>query len=458
LITLNQTSGDNNETIWVLKINTATPIYLSTRDLSLNEGGIVYDGQVLNYGNYLTDLSFDSSIKESGGTGAVTSFGFSISRHVSNAGLSSFFDEFYPATSGVYLSAVMVQIGICWVGASADTDITWLFAGRVISYDYEQRRLNVTVFQESEITNKEIPYYSVQKEFNNGVSYFENAPEESYGKTIPIVYGNLSTTDNWGASLCVPCVYVDNTTLALIAASHYVNVAPSVALSYINEIKSYLEMTSSQDSASNTYAGCVFSLQTTGDQVYGKLFIKLGIPNSFVSTAKNVIDAPDTTNYLELDDTDRLDLSPIGIVRNSKISALSSTPASDIGFHFVASSDGAGNRDIKFTRYNLAINEESTVNQIFTVGTAIVDNVQYFGTSTDAKNDANIPWTIEEVCSQRYRVQNIDPNAGDLVRIYYGYIVLDNIKLQNVVSEYKVATVRSNVKIVGDEGTDYVIR
>ncbi len=129
MITLNQSPTANNQTIWVLKINTPTPIYLATRDLSLDS---TFDGQVLNYDNYLTDLSYESSIRESGGTGAVTNFSFSVSRHVSNTSLDGFFNEFYPATSGVYLSSVIVQIGICWVGATADTDITWLFSGRVI--------------------------------------------------------------------------------------------------------------------------------------------------------------------------------------------------------------------------------------------------------------------------------------------------------------------------------------
>lgn len=431
-------------------------LYLSTRDITLNN---TYDGQILNQGNYLTDLNQNSSIAGSGGTGSVSSFSLSISRYVSNAGFSSFFNNFYPATGTGYLTSKVIDFGICWVGATTDTEITWLFRGRVIDYSYEQRQLNLTIFQESEISNKEVPYYTVQKDFDNEISYFTNAPEESYGRTIPIVYGNLSTSDNWGASLCVPCVYVDQSTLTIIAASHYVSSPPSVALSYISEVKSYLEMTSSEDSASNTYAGCLFSLQSSGTQVYGKLYIKLGIPNSFASTSANVLDAADTTNYLELDTTDRLDLSPIGIVSNSKIAALSSTLA-DIGFHFVASSDGAGDRIIEFSRYNLSTNTGTSVNQQFTVGTAIDDNVMYFATSTDAKNNANIPWKIDEVCSQRYRVQNTDADSGDIVRIYYGYIVLDNIKLQSIVTEYKVGVIRSKSvdKFLADAGSDYVVR
>ncbi len=60
MLTLNMTSGNNNETIWVLKINTPTPIYLSTRDITLD--AINYDGQVLNFDNYLTDITQTSTI------------------------------------------------------------------------------------------------------------------------------------------------------------------------------------------------------------------------------------------------------------------------------------------------------------------------------------------------------------------------------------------------------------
>ena len=191
MLTLNQAVGNNSDTIWVIKINTSTPIYISTRDLALDT---TFDGKALSFDSPIGNISFNSSIKEGGGTGSVTSFGFSISRYVDNTSLDGFFNEFYPATSGVYLSSQIVQLGVCWVGADADSDITWLFRGRIVDCQYEQRRLNITVFQESEITNKEVPYYSVQKDFDNGISYYTDAPEDTYGKTIPIVYGDLAQT------------------------------------------------------------------------------------------------------------------------------------------------------------------------------------------------------------------------------------------------------------------------
>ena len=116
---------------------------------------------------------------------------FSISRYVGNTNFDIFFNDWYPATGKGYLSGQLVDFGICWIGATTDTEITWLFRGRIVDYSYEQRKLNITVFQESEISNKEIPYYAVQKDFDNGVSYFENAPDDNMGKTLPIVYGDL---------------------------------------------------------------------------------------------------------------------------------------------------------------------------------------------------------------------------------------------------------------------------
>src|SRR5574338_954927 len=120
MITLNQTSGDNNETIWVLKIHTSTPIYIATKDLSLDS---TFDGQVLNRQNYLSNLTQSSTIQSSGGTGTVSSYSLSISRYVNNTSLDGFFNEFYPNGSE-YLTSKIVDIGICWVGATADKDIT----------------------------------------------------------------------------------------------------------------------------------------------------------------------------------------------------------------------------------------------------------------------------------------------------------------------------------------------
>lgn len=211
-------------------------IYLATRNITLDN---TYDGQVLNHDNYLSDILFPSTIQGGGGTGTVTSFSFSISRYVDNDAFNSFFNELYPSTDSGYLVSRLIDFGICWVGAEADTDITWLFRGRVIDYNYEQRRLNFTVFQESEISNKEVPYYSVQKDFDNGISYYPDAPKESQQKTIPVCYGDLMGKGPtiWGGLMPVVRISENKYLITSHETYNYYGLATnSVLYEQINEV------------------------------------------------------------------------------------------------------------------------------------------------------------------------------------------------------------------------------
>ena len=50
MLTLQMTAGNNSDSIWMLKINTPTPSYLSTRDIVLRNitdtADTTWDGQV----------------------------------------------------------------------------------------------------------------------------------------------------------------------------------------------------------------------------------------------------------------------------------------------------------------------------------------------------------------------------------------------------------------------------
>lgn len=162
--------------------------YIATRDINLDNN---YSGKILNKENNISQIDFTSTIEPSGGAGAVSSFSFSISRYISEANLDGFFNEYYPSIDGGFIVGRVVDFGIVWAGATTDAKITWLFRARVIDYNYAQRILTLTCFQDSEITNKELPFYDIQDMFDNGVSYFPDAPEDSFGKTIPIAYGDL---------------------------------------------------------------------------------------------------------------------------------------------------------------------------------------------------------------------------------------------------------------------------
>jgi len=265
MLTLNMTPGNNNQTIWVLKINTATPIYLATRDISLDND---YDGQVLNFGNNLSEISQSSTIKDSGGCGSVSSFGFSISRYVDNSAFDSFFNEFYPASGGIQLSSIIVQLGIVWEGATADSDITWIMSTRIIDYNIIQRRLDLTVFEEDELQRFYVPYYEIQNVSDDDISYFPDADNTVLGVPIPIIYGGFNTEGLYtGDYYLSPAILVDRKYQTFIIASHECSVTSSSAgkgnlvYKYIGSVESYLILSCTGSANVNSHTRHSISLQ-----------------------------------------------------------------------------------------------------------------------------------------------------------------------------------------------------
>lgn len=460
MITLNQSSGNNNDTIWVLKINTDTPIYISTRDLTLDS---TFDGQVLNEENYLTPVYYNSSIKEGGGTGSVISYSFSVSRYVSNSAFNGFHNEFYPASGGVYLSSRLVQIGVCWTGATSDSEITWLMTGRIIDYNYEQRRLNVVVFQESEITNKEIPYYSIQKDFDNEVSYFENADKEIYGDVIPIIYGsfniwqpvpnhedifpNVFQSVNFALA---PVIITNQATLEMVVCSHKVytdNYNPSTyfgagknnTFKYLGGLDTYMhiyEAAAVSASSINTFSRFKYSLLYTKVKMYGRLHIHLTQASDLTGSTDvtNAID-DDPQTYTAIDEfavtaTDQVALVAKGSDSTSEVGYLGQTPGDIRGTFAIVSNDGSSRNyriGIRNASDTTALYKETPTSSIS--GTTIEHKYLDISSDVTAKSDPSLPYTIEELCGYDWYIVNYSAGAGDQIYVYYGYISISNINV-----------------------------
>ena len=285
-------------------------IYLSTRDITLTNA---YDGQALNFDSSLTEISSPSTIQQGGGTGEVSTYSFNISRYVSNAGFNSFFNELYPASEGGFIVSRLVDIGVCWVGATADTQITWLMRGRVIDYNYQQRILSLTVFQESEISNKEVPYYAVQKHYNNDISYFPSAPDENFGVTIPVVYGTTpsETTSlvqlNYSNRVYYPIILVNKSNLQFLGASHkvyeYDNSTIEIGqtpnlysghfiFTYNTQINNYIGYLCDATTITN-YQSLIISFASSSDTITRYAQTQM----SYIGTIGSITEAGEVVNY-----------------------------------------------------------------------------------------------------------------------------------------------------------------
>lgn len=248
MITLNQTAGYDNEAIFVFKFTFDTTVaYLSTKDITLDSTN--YDGAAILH-NSISAITETNNLIRGGGICEVGSLSLSIINKSDNASFSDFFDSFYPNNS-VYQANREVDIGIVWDGATTESQITWLQTMLISEYSYDTS-LHFSLVSYTEADNPSLPYYTVQEDYDNGVSYFPKAPDESMGVPIPIVYGDFNIETIRGdtsynipqAEPCSPIVIIDDDTgtdlnYKFIVASHSIkgyNYRPTVCYSQSGSI------------------------------------------------------------------------------------------------------------------------------------------------------------------------------------------------------------------------------
>jgi len=426
-------------------------ITVSTRSITLDSTD--YDGAVLGW-NELSDFTQYIDAESGGGIGAVSGFDFTISRHTLNTRTSSFFNEFFPAYSGGMVITRPIQFGIVWNTATTLAEITWLFKGRVLEYSIEPRKLHLIVLQETEFDALEVPYYSIQKDFDNGVSYFPNINDEDSGVLIPIVYGDFSggTSTNYrerGMRLA-PAILINPAKDQILISSHKCD-AVSYNQLITDENVFYKEVGGAYQAVYNpdntTYVNNdlrhTISMQEVADgDVKGAIYLPLEQLSDYseVQEISNLLDT-DITDYVSLNGGDRLAMRVGTSFSTSEFGALGVLP-NDVQIVFWASTDGGGNREITFGYYNKTLSAPPysfSTSVTLTLGTKVSNEIG-FGHLTIEKKDAIIPWTIEELCNLEFFVQNNEA-AGSYVYIYEAYIFCGNIIVSGYSTKYK-ATIK----------------
>jgi hypothetical protein len=427
--------------------------YIATRDISLDNN---YIGKILNRENNLTEISFESTTESSGGCGNVTSFTINISRYISESSLTDFFNSFYPSSDGGFIVGRVIDLGVVWTGATTDAEITWLFRGRIIDYSYLQRQLQLVIFQESEITNKELPYYSIQKDFNNGVSYYTNAPTENLGLSIPIVYGSFDRTSlAFNIKQLFPSPCIDKRYLIFAQSSHklYSQNHPGFTNSlfkYIDSLDTYMVLIPDNGTSNNyNYISRVqlySPSRVSSESVYGRLYlVPKGIgKTSDVNDIENILNDTDTT-YVVLNDADELGVK-LASGSSGDVGILGQL-TNDIRFFVEWQSTNGDQRQIALRGYNEALGTPAYVN-------LAVENTTLTGAGWELtelglgdyitnKSNADLPWTIEEICSMSYVAINNSGAGGAVsgdINIRVAYVLLNNII---VVGTFKKSNVRA---------------
>ena len=469
MLTLGMTAGNDNTAILVIKItvDASNIFYFSDTEDKITLSSIDFDGKVV-FKDSINEFQKGIDVSAGGGIGQVGTFTFALARYNSYSGASDFFDDYFPATSGLRLSGKPVEVGIVWSTATTTSEITWLSKEYIDEYLYSFNQMQFKCIEYNELAQRELPHWKIQKETDDKISYYPNAPKDSIGLPIPLIYGDFTTAvsetvtskNRFGYA---PTILVNPPKNQYLACSHTVyevndNAANNEHSCYrwIGGIDRYMivynsgAVSSTGTDYTNSDSGYHFTMfNVTGYELIGGIVIPLSDSSQFsdILNIENVID-DDLTNYVELDGAnDEISLR-VGNTSSSSDLGTLGVSSGDISVWFAASTDGGGNRNWKISYWNDTIAVPATgTNTTGTLTSSSSASIAHsFGNSTTAKKDGTLPWTLEELTELDYRLENTQANVADKIRIYDAYIGLANIKIITIKT---TRTVSGSIKLSG---------
>lgn len=182
---------------WIVKLtlDDATR-YWSSENITISSQE--YVGRfILQNGVDSIDSLVDTSI--GGGLASIGNTSLSLNEIITQNGLHR---DFKPQSAGTELINRAVEIGCVYnFGSLSTTDIVWLYSGVIDDFNYSIDKLNLDVVAAREIDSLNLPRETVN------TADYPNAPEESLGLPIPILYGDF-IAGNTEYSDAVPCAYI----------------------------------------------------------------------------------------------------------------------------------------------------------------------------------------------------------------------------------------------------------
>jgi len=447
MITINDTPLSDNLLIFVMRIylDDGTLRY-ATREITLSTN--VYSADVLFRVDFttLSSISKDIYIANGGGVGSLSAMEFSLSNFS-----GKYIDEFYPSTSKPYLTSRKVDVGFLWSGATTEAEITWINSYYINSVTVEPNKITCLCIELSDFESKELPYYQIQQDFDNEISYFPYAPIENIGSIIPIIYGDFQPTYTQRQIFDVvyaPAICIDAAKLGFIFCSHEVQ-EPSyqtfnskyVLLKYIRGVESYIECYNKDYDGVNVNSFRHYiELQDDISEILGSMYLKLGEKalDHNAGDVYNVIDNITTTyDLLEENGTGDafLSLRVYGSASTFDVGYLSTD---EVYMIYSASSSDGTSRNVGMRIRNEQLSSPGTVSSgTDTLADTTPQLLQInFAGITTSKKDGTLPWTIEEVCSLGYALRNNETTSGKDIRVYHGYIYLGKIRVINLLTKY----------------------
>lgn len=462
---LNMSAGNDNAIIWLVKITDGTNTYkFATESITLSTNA--WDGEALaiNENRFsIGEIGKRINIIEGGTIGEPATTGFGIARYKSNALINSFFDEYYPATSGKLLVGQKVEIGIIWNTATLESEITWLYDYNIEDYGYNPSLINITCTEFSEFENNNLPFYKIQKDTDNGVSYFLSAPEDNYGLFLPFVYGDFTQWKALGVPdedeywQLAPTVCVNETKLDFVIATHQCKAlfagANDTLFKWVDNAETFMVIQPSDGAATNrvylTKIELYQAVRTPSTRILGDIILRPTVigGESEVSDIYNAIDNSYVT-YFELSNAAGSSLAAFKIDSNISYGDLGMLGPGNADIQLIVywTCDAAANRDIRLRYFHpgLAVPAYSAGAGVATETSADVyptfeSTILSMGDYTGTKIDAILPWTIDELLSLEFVVENLTAyTSGEKIYIHDCHIHLGNILVSQIAPKIKI--------------------
>jgi hypothetical protein len=456
---LKQTPLNDNQIIWLLRITLSdgSIIRIAYPAVSITLSGNVYQGGILTSDGI--SFEYSKSIDAvKGGIGSKNAISFSLMRS------AYYLDKFYPSTSKPYLTGSKVEFGYIYEGETSEDNIDWINTYYVEKCPADNRTIKLFCPEEIEFNNIDLPFYTVQKEYNNGISYCENIESSEYGQIIPIVYGSFNIMHPQLSNVYLaPTVNFDKTKLSFKVASHecktisYLNISPdatdrNVLFKSSGNGSAYIYLYASNAASSinvNNNTGHLITLLNTSDNLFGfsKIQFKILGNNSSVSNIKNAVDS-DIDTYVELDAGEKICLKLPSGLSNTEIGILNRYVNDDIRTIPVLSANAEASRSFDIYFHNnidagYDSGKRSTTDTMnLSDNPTAYESIIGFATATSGKNDTNLPYTIEELSSYDFVIENKEVTPGNKINVHYFYLRLENILVLGAYTVTKTYTMR----------------
>lgn len=438
---VNFTTYNDSDFIVVIKLTLDDITVRMSNKINITLDGNLYSSDILKKDSInLSDESLSNVIN--GSTMPMSYCGFSISR--TNTILGNFTESIYPASGDIYLINRIVDLGFCYRGATSETEVFWYKQYYISAIDRNKDYCNIQCYEVDEFYGKYIPTLLIQKDIDDGLSYFPNAPEENLGKALPIVYGDFyddpferfdypeweNQVNMTGLYRFIPAIQVDTVVDKFIIASHKMYSTPidgetyaAITLyKYLDAFKTYMmvyrtwlnpvEATTVNDSLG--YNITLRGNANTG--VYGSTYIKLatnGIDTANVNLTQ--LNDDDYDNYIEIGGQQTLQLTLGGSDSTDSFGVISSNSPGDVQIYFFLSASYS-TRNVTIGYYNAS---EQAYGLSSTFDVTETPSVGTIGFGDNATGKASgLPWTIESLSGLEFYVANNDIQSTNTIRLY----------------------------------------